>query len=112
VIGRRSSWIAAAVAAALSAAALPGVAADATAGRRKAQPCSVCHGVAGLSSAPDTPHLAGQPEGYVARQLQAFRNGKRQHEIMSLMAKPLTDDDIGDLALWYASLVVEVKAPP
>ena len=102
----------AALAAVLAMAAFPGRAADTSPGRQKARACAVCHGVLGLSSAPDAPNLAGQPELYLATQLQAYRSGKRQHEVMSVMAKPLSDDDIRELAAWFASLVIEVKTPP
>ena len=98
--------------AALALLAAAGQAADVSVGRQKAQPCAVCHGALGLSVTPDAPNLAGQPEIYVATQLRAYRSGKRAHEVMAVMAKPLSDDDIGALAAWYASLKVEVKPPP
>lgn len=82
---------------------------DAQAGKVKAQSCAVCHGVAGISSQPATPHLAGQPAIYINEQLQAYRSGKRQNAIMSVIAKPLTDRDIQDLAAWYASIEIQVK---
>ena len=82
------------------------------AGRQKAQACAVCHGPLGLSSAPDAPNLAGQPALYAAAQLRAYRSGARKHEVMAVMAKPLTDDDISNLAAWFASLRVDVQAPP
>jgi cytochrome c553 len=85
---------------------------DAALGRQKAQACAVCHGAQGLSVTPDAPNLAGQPQIYLAAQLSAYRSGKRAHEVMSVMAKPLSDDDIRVLAAWYASLKVEVKTPP
>ena len=84
---------------------------DANAGRQKAQPCSVCHGPLGLSVTPDAPHLAGQPAIYVVAQLRAYRSGARKHEVMAVMAKPLSDDDISHLAAWFASIRVEVQAP-
>jgi cytochrome c553 len=87
-------------------------AADPDAGREKAQQCATCHGPKGMATMPMTPHLAGQPEGYLSEQLKAYRSGKRQHEIMSLMAKPLSDDDIANLAAWYGSLRVEVIDKP
>jgi cytochrome c553 len=100
-------------AALLLAAAVPAaLAADTSVGRQKAQVCAVCHGPLGLSVAPDAPHLAGQPQLYVDAQLRAYRSGKRQHEVMTLMAKPLSDEDISALAAWYASIVVEVKTAP
>ena len=86
--------------------------ADAGAGKTKARACAVCHGPLGVAVAPDTPHIAGQPERYLSEQLKAYRSGKRSHEVMSVMAKPLTDDDIRDLAEWFSSLAVEAKPPP
>ncbi len=88
------------------------LAADTSVGRQKAQACAVCHGPLGLSVTPDAPNLAGQPQVYVEAQLRAYRSGKRQHEVMAVMAKTLGDDDIRELAAWYASLVVEVKPSP
>lgn len=61
---------------------------------------------------PDAPNLAGQPSLYVVAQLKAYRDGTRKHEIMSLMAKPLSDADIDDLAAWFGSLKVQVQATP
>lgn len=84
---------------------------DIDAGRRKAQACAVCHGVLGVATAPDAPNLAGQPAMYVAAQLKAYRAGTRTHAVMSVIAKPLSDEDIGQLAAWFASLRIEVQAP-
>lgn len=86
--------------------------ADVAAGRAKAQSCAVCHGALGLSTQPDAPNLAAQPALYLSTQLRAFRSGERRHEVMNLMAKPLTDDDIEKLALWFSSIKVEATAPP
>ncbi len=85
--------------------------AELQAGRQKAQACNVCHGPAGISQAPDTPHIAGQPVIYLTAQLKAYRNGTRKHEVMAVMAKPLTDDDIAALAAWYSSIKIEATAP-
>lgn len=87
-------------------------AADAAPGRAKAQPCAPCHGAWGLSAMPDAPNLAGQPRVYLVSQLKAFRSGKRQHEVMSVIAKPLSDADIEELADWFSSLALEVKGRP
>ena len=62
-------------------------------------------------SLPDVPNLAGQPEIYLAEQLQAYRSGKRAHEVMGVIAKPLTDAEIDDLAAWFASIQVEATLP-
>jgi cytochrome c553 len=76
-----------------------------------AQMCSTCHGANGLSTLPNAPNLAGQPAIYVAEQMKAYRSGKRTHEVMNVVAKPLSDADIDALAAWYASIKIEVKTP-
>ena len=95
----------------MSLASAAAFAADPQAGRAKAAPCAVCHGETGLSRVPNAPHLAGQPALYVEEQLRNFRSGKRRHEVMNVVAKPLSDADIDDLAAWYASIRIEA-APP
>ena len=105
--------VAVAVAAALAVATASSPAlADAAAGRTKAQMCTPCHGANGLAVAPNTPHLAGQPEPYLVDQLKAYRSGKRTHEVMGVVAKPLTDADIADLAAWFASLEIVLRKEP
>ena len=102
----------AALAAALALACVTGAhAQDAAAGKTKAAACAMCHGPQGIAVAPDTPNLAGQPSSYIAEQLKAYRGGARKHEIMSLMAKPLTDADIANLAAWFSSIKLEATAP-
>lgn len=110
--GTRRRAAAAALAVAL---AWPGTVAaqggPAAAGRAKAQACAACHGPLGIASAPDAPHLAGQPDTYLAAQLRAYRSGARQHPVMNVVARPLSDDDIAALAAWFASLQVEAREP-
>ena len=84
---------------------------DIEAGRSKAQSCAVCHGMVGLSSQADIPNLAGQPSLYLATQLRAYRSGARKHEVMTWMAKPLTDDEIVNLSAWFAAIKVEAQPP-
>ncbi len=84
---------------------------DAAAGKAKAAACTMCHGPLGIAVAPDTPNLAGQPESYLAGQLRAYRGGARKHEVMSLMARPLTAADIANLAAWFASVKLEATPP-
>ncbi|MEN9417035.1 MAG: hypothetical protein RI988_655 [Pseudomonadota bacterium] len=91
--------------------ALNATARDPAAGRDKAQACAVCHGANGISTLPDAPHLAGQPAIYLAAQLKAYRNGTRKHEVMNVMARPLSDADIDNLAAWYASIRIEATLP-
>ena len=107
-----TAWTPLAFAACTLFAGSPASAADALAGRAKAQACTVCHGPLGLSVTPDAPHIAAQPALYLSAQLRAYRSGARQHEVMSLMAKPLSDDDIAALAAWFSSIRVEAQAPP
>ena len=86
-------------------------AADPQAGRAKAAACAVCHGQAGLSTVPNAPHLAGQPALYVEEQLRNYRSGERRHEVMNVVAKPLSDADIDNLAAWYASIRIDATPP-
>jgi len=89
----------------------PAQAQNAAAGQAQAQACAVCHGPAGLSTTPDAPHIAGQPAIYLAAQLRAYRSGTRKHEVMAVIAKPLSDDDIQNLAAWYASIRIQATLP-
>ena len=89
----------------------PAAAADAAAGRQKARQCQTCHGIDGIAKIPIAPHLAGESRMYLETQLKAFRSGKREHEMMSVVAKHLSDEDISDLAAWYASIEISVKVP-
>lgn len=73
--------------------------------------CATCHGANGVSVTPDAPNLAGQPAQYLTGQLRNYRSGKRPHEVMAVVAKPLTDEDIENLAAWYSSLRIQVETP-
>ena len=89
-----------------------GFADDAASGRLKADAaCALCHGPNGLATMPGAPNLAGQQSIYLSEQLKNYRSGKRQHEVMSYIAKPLTDAEINQLATWYSSIKVTVEAP-
>jgi cytochrome c553 len=87
-------------------------AADARAGRAKvAGICQACHGMDGLSKHPEAPNLAGQIEQYLAKSLAEYRNEVRKNESMNIVAKELTDDDIGNIAAYYASIQIDVIPP-
>ena len=60
---------------------------------------------------PDVPNIAGESAMYLTKQLQDFRSGERRHEQMSIIAGALGDDDIADLAAYYASIEFTVKVP-
>lgn len=72
-------------------------------GQAKAAACVACHGVSGNSSNPEWPNLAGQGAPYIKHQLQAFKSGARQNPLMSPMAAGLSDDDMEDLAAYFAA---------
>ncbi len=58
-------------------------AADAAAGKAKAEACAACHGANGVSVSADIPNLAGQKAKYIASQLKAFKSGKRINAMMN-----------------------------
>ncbi len=83
----------------------PGFAAgNAAAGEKKAQVCASCHGAAGNeTTTPAYPILAGQYADYLVKSLEGYRSGARENAIMQGFAAQLSDEDIADLAAWFAS---------
>jgi cytochrome c553 len=79
-------------------------AADVAGGQAKAKICATCHGKNGISTAPLFPNLAGQKSAYLAAQLRMFRSGERKSEQMNVIAQPLSDQDIENLAAYFESL--------
>jgi cytochrome c553 len=79
------------------------LAADAEAGGRKAELCAACHGPGGRSEIAEAPSLAGQRPRYVILALYQFRTGRRLSEAMGPFAANLTDEDLNDLAAYYAA---------
>ncbi len=77
---------------------------DADAGRDKATACAACHGPNGISANPLWPNLAGQQEAYLAKQIRDFRDGVREDISMQPFVAQLSEQDIADLAAWFASL--------
>jgi cytochrome c553 len=75
---------------------------DAAAGQGKAAACGACHGADGNSMAPTFPRLAGQNARYAFKQLQDFKAGRRVNPTMQGMAAPLSEQDMADLAAYYA----------
>jgi cytochrome c553 len=92
--------------------ATPAVAADVKAGHQKALQCQACHGLDGQAKLPDAPNLAGQNAVYLAKALKDFRGGARKNDMMALVVRNLTDDDIADLAAYFAAIPVSVGTPP
>ena len=87
---------------------------DPAAGKVLAGQCRTCHGTDGYAKIPIAPHIGGEPAGYLARQLTDFRDGRREHEMMSVVAATLSDQQIADVAAWYAGQVAraELNADP
>lgn len=72
-------------------------------GERKAVTCAACHGQDGNSLNPEWPSLAGQHEKYVVNSLQAYKDGKRSNVLMTGQALALNEQDMADLAAFYAA---------
>jgi cytochrome c553 len=76
---------------------------DAKAGKAKAAACAACHGANGQGVAPN-PALAGKSEDQLAQAMQDYKSGKRPNAIMKGLVAGLSDQDIANLAAYYASL--------
>lgn len=76
---------------------------DVEAGRAKSTTCAACHGELGQSTTPEYPDLAGQHQSYLEHALKAYRSGARKNPIMAGFVSGLTDQDIADLAAYYAA---------
>ena len=67
------------------------------------QVCAACHTADGSRGSPANPILAGQHPEYLVKQLQEFKSGKRANAIMKGFASTLSDDDMKNVAAFYAS---------
>ena len=76
---------------------------DAAAGQAKAALCATCHGNDGNSQLAINPKLAGQSAKYMVKQLMDFKSGARPGPTMVAMVAALSDEDMEDIAAWYAS---------
>jgi cytochrome c553 len=83
--------------------AFPVSSADIKAGEQKAEHCAGCHGKKGGSGNAQWPNLAAQQPVYIVNQLKAFKSGARSNPVMQSMASHLSDEDINDLAAYFAS---------
>lgn len=73
-------------------------------GLELSETCQTCHGVEGNTSVDEnTPRLAGQHYDYLVKALEDYRDGVRDNAIMASFTQELSDQDIRDLAAWYAS---------
>jgi len=76
---------------------------NADAGAGKAAVCGACHGPGGNSSNPEWPKLAGQHASYVYFQLKVLKSGERKNPVMNAQAANLSDQDMKDLAAYFAA---------
>jgi len=73
-------------------------------GRAKAQGCTRCHGREGMQQFARRASWEQSVSTFVIKQLLLFRGNRRSHEIMNAIAKPLRDQDIYEIAIWYESV--------
>lgn len=80
---------------------------DAAAGQKKTALCEGCHGIPSYRTAYpavySVPKLGGQHAGYLVKALQAYKAGERSHPTMRAIAATLSDQDMADLAAYYAA---------
>lgn len=80
---------------------------DPVAGKQKTSMCAGCHGIGGYKTVfPEVysvPKIGGQHAAYIVKALQAYKSGERAHPSMRAVAAGLSDQDMADLAAYYAS---------
>jgi cytochrome c553 len=76
---------------------------DPVVGKTKAELCFGCHGEDGNSTDPQFPKLAGQYGSYIAKQVRNYQATTRSHLVMSGMAASVSDEDLADIAAYFAS---------
>ncbi len=81
-------------------------------GKAKAASCSGCHGEDGNSMMPGFPKLAGQHEGYLVKQLQAFKSGDRKSPMMAPLAMGLDEQSMVEIAAYYAGNKISANPAP
>ena len=89
---------------------------DAKAGEKKNAMCIGCHGIVGYqASFPEihkVPKISGQGEKYIISALNAYKKGERKHPTMRGISASLSDQDMADLAVFYAANGVDTNAKP
>jgi cytochrome c553 len=84
---------------------------DIPAGRKVMEKCQSCHGKDGLGKT-YTPSIAGQKYEYLLHALMAYKAGERKSQAMSAVTKNLSQEDIANVAAYYAAIKITVEAPP
>ena len=80
----------------------PASAGDPALGKEKSVTCTACHGPDGNSLVPTFPSLAGQHEDYLLHSMLSYQNGIRTNAIMVASLMQLSEEDLADLAAYYA----------
>jgi cytochrome c553 len=88
----------------------PLVEGSAEAGQARSATCAACHGPDGNSVNPAWPSIAGQNAPYILKQLQAFKSGSRTDPLMTSQAMPLSEQEMRNLAVYYAAQTPAPKA--
>jgi cytochrome c553 len=83
---------------------------SAEAGQARSVTCAACHGPDGNSVNPAWPSLAGQNAPYLLKQLEAYKSGSRTDPLMTSQAMPLSEQEMRDLAVYYAGQAAAPKA--
>ena len=81
---------------------------DAAAGQGKTAMCAGCHGAGGNSAVANFPKLAGQGERYLTKQLQDIKAGNRKVLEMTGMLNAFSNQDLSDIAAYYASQAIQM----
>ena len=84
------------------------VAGDAAAGQAKTAMCAGCHGADGNSMVANFPKLAGQGEKYLIKQMNDIKAGERNVPEMTGMLAASSEQDIADIAAYYASQTAQL----
>jgi cytochrome c553 len=84
------------------------ITAEVIAGKAKSATCAACHGADGNSPVAIYPKLAGQSANYIIKQLQEFKAGTRKNNVMGPMAAALSEQDMLEIASYYAAQKVVV----
>lgn len=116
MMNKHINWVARAAALCLTVALLTqtaNAAGDPEVGEKLAYTCLGCHGIDGYRNAYPSfrvPKLGGQTEQYLTIALNGYRNGLRPHPTMQAQAQSLSEQDIQDVAAYFAGLANETVA--
>jgi cytochrome c553 len=84
---------------------------DSTAGRTVMVKCQMCHGKDGLGIGPYAPNIAGQRDFYIVHALKTYKAGERRSPMMSQVVRGLSEEDMANVAAYYAAIKITVEVP-